>query len=213
MNKSVLIGMGAAVALLAGCSSVERSRDLADPNVPGVTLAQQVCSNCHGMDGNTISPAFPQLAGQQPSYIVNQLTNFRAEQRTDPAGYRYMWGLSRHLTDAQIADIADYYSKQTPKRPRGPSPDATTLAAGKQLYTQGDAQTNVLACVTCHGPSAQGMAHFPRLAYQHSDYIVKQLDIFQNTEGRPGTPMAAVTHPLTAQQKASVAAYLQNFPE
>jgi cytochrome c553 len=67
--------------------------------------------------------------------------------------------------------------------------------------------------MACHGPKAQGIQAFPRLAWQHADYIVKQLNVFQNTQGRPGTPMEFVVHPLTGANKAAVAAYLQAFPD
>src|SRR5690242_17436766 len=102
MHKTPLI-LAALLSLTgAACSNLERSRDLANPAVPGKVIAEQVCSACHGVDGNSTSPAFPRLAGQPATYIVNQLTNFRSHQRTDPAGSEYMWGLSRHLTDEQI---------------------------------------------------------------------------------------------------------------
>ena len=57
------------------------------------------------------------------------------------------------------------------------------------------------------------MAAFPRLAHQHADYLMKQLDIFQNTQGRPGTPMETVVHTMTGSDKAAVATYLQAFPD
>jgi cytochrome c553 len=195
-----------------GCSSVERSRNLADPAVPGHVLAEQVCSNCHGLDGNSESPAFPRLAGQQAVYLTNQLSNFRAHHRIDPAGSEYMWGLSHHLTDAQIADIAAYYSKQTPRRSYQRAADPKLLAAGKTIFENGVPEEKVIPCMACHGPKAQGIEAFPRLASQHADYIVKQLNIFQNTQGRPGTPMEFVVHPLTGANKSAVAAYLQSLP-
>ena len=212
MKLHLWILIGAAGAL-AGCSSVERSRDTANPAVSATTLAQQVCSGCHGVDGNSVSPAFPRLAGQQPAYIVNQLSGYRSQQRADPAGTRYMWGLSRNMTDAQIAEFADYFSQQTPKKSSAAAADEATMALGKKIFTEGIPNTQAIACVTCHGPAAQGAGTFPRLAYQHADYIVKQLNIFQKDRGREGTPMTAITHQLTAEQKTAVASYLQNFPD
>ena len=197
----------------AGCSSVERSRNLADPAVPGRVFAEQVCSTCHGLDGNSQSPAFPRLAGQQVIYLTNQLSNFRAHHRIDPAGSEYMWGLSHHLTDAQIADIAEYYSAQTPRRSSQRVADPKLFAEGKTIFENGVPEQKVIACMACHGPKAQGIQAFPRLAWQHADYIVKQLNVFQNTQGRPGTPMEFVVHPLTGANKAAVAAYLQAFPD
>jgi cytochrome c553 len=91
--------------------------------------------------------------------------------------------------------------------------DAKQLATGKEIFDKGLPDANVIACSACHGPTGQGMAAFPRLAYQHADYVIKQLNIFQNTQGRPGTPMETVVHPLTGPDKTAVAAYLQAFPD
>ncbi len=198
--------------LAGGCTSLDRSRDLGNPAVPGQVLAQQVCSFCHGVDGNSVSPAFPRLAGQQATYLKNQLVAFRSHHRGDPAGSEYMWGLSHHLSDAQIAALADYYSAQTPRGYRR-SADPKLLAEGKVIFQQGVPAQNVIACSTCHGPTGQGTETFPRLAHQHADYLVKQLNIFQFTEGRPGTPMSTVSHPLTGFNKQAVAAYLEVFPD
>lgn len=213
MNKTFLSLVCTLAVVTSGCSNLQRSRDLANPAVAGQTYAEQVCSNCHGIDGNPTSPAFPRLAGQQSEYVVNQLKNFRSHQRMDPPGYQYMWGLSRHLTDAQIDSLADYYAHQTPTRAPDSNPDAAALAKGKQIFEQGIPEQNVIACMACHGPSGQGMGAFPRLAYQHTDYLLKQLDVFQNTQQRPGTPMETVVHPLTGNDKTAVATYLQAFPD
>jgi cytochrome c553 len=200
-------------ALATGCANLEHSRNLADPKASATALAQQVCSACHGLDGNSTSPIFPRLAGQQASYIVAQLTNFRSHQRSDPAGYIYMWGLSRHLTDPQIEALGEYYAKQTARRSRWGAVEPGLLAAGKEIYEKGVPEQNVVACTACHGPKGEGMGSFPRLAFQHGDYIIKQLDVFQFSQHRPGTPMEQITHPLTGDNKAAVAAYIQVFPD
>lgn len=207
------ISLTLVAALLGACANPEHSRNLADPTVSATALAQQVCSACHGLDGNSTSPTFPRLAGQQAPYIVAQLTHFRSHQRSDPAGYIYMWGLSRHLTDAQIDGLAEYYAKQTPRRAASGASPAPLWATGKIIFEQGVPEQNVVACTACHGPKGEGMGAFPRLAFQHSDYVVKQLDVFQFTQHRPGTPMEQITHPLTPDNKEAVAAYVQAFPD
>lgn len=208
-RRPVLVALVLSAAA-AGCANVERSRDVANPAVPGEVLAAQVCSICHGIDGNSVSPQFPRLAAQQQEYIVNQLKNFRGHGRSDPAGSEYMWGLSHQLTDKQIGEIAAYFSRQRPK-PNAPG-DPRLMALGKDVFENGIPAQNVIACASCHGPKGQGIGAFPRLANQHGDYIVKQLDVFQNTQGRPGTPMEFIAHLLTGGNKEAVAAYLQAFP-
>jgi cytochrome c553 len=197
-------------ALCAGCANVERSRTLNSPLVPAAVTAAQVCSNCHGLDGNSVSPNFPRIAAQPAKYLASQLTQFRSHNRSDPAGFVYMWGLSRHFTDAQIEGLATYFSQQaaTPNVPA-----QTALAqAGRPIFEKGIASANVPACSTCHGPEGHGTDTFPRLAGQHADYVVKQLMVFQSTEQRPeGAVMKTVTHSLTPQDMRAVAAYVQGL--
>jgi cytochrome c553 len=76
-----------AAGLVAGCANPSRSRDLANPKVPAQVLAQQVCSNCHGVAVTSLSPNFPNLAAQTPAYIVGQLKEFKSHGREDPAGF------------------------------------------------------------------------------------------------------------------------------
>jgi cytochrome c553 len=211
MKSATGLVLVATIVLSVGCSNIERSRNLANPQTPAAATAQQVCSNCHGMDGNSVSPNFPRLAGQPKGYLVAQLENFRSHRRSDPAGYEYMWGLTRSLTDGQIDGLADYFSVQTAQR--NTAVDAALLPLGKQIFEQGVPANATPPCIACHGPRGQGLASFPRLAYQHFDYLVKQLHVFQETEGRPGTPMKQVTHQMSGDEINAVSAYLQAFPE
>jgi cytochrome c553 len=201
----------AIIAASAGCASPERSRALGNPATPAVAIAQQVCSNCHGIDGNSVSPNFPRLAGQTEAYFTAQLGGFRNHHRSDPAGFEYMWGLSRHLTDAQIQGLAAYFAAQVPAPNAGV--DAAFAARGRDVFEHGVAAKEIPPCASCHGAQAQGNGAFPRLAGQHADYIVKQLLVFQRTDERPeGSVMKSVAHLLTRDNMASVAAYLQAMP-
>jgi cytochrome c553 len=213
MKASILTLAAAVAALCAGCAGLERSRDLADPKVPAITLAQQVCSNCHGLTGSAVSPNFPNLAGQTEPYLVAQLNGFKSHGRQDPAGFEYMWGLSRSLTDEQIAGLAAYYAAQTPQK-QALEGEPGRIEAGKAIFAAGVPDKGIPACVGCHGDRGQGMATFPRIAGQHADYLVKQLVVFQRTDERPeGSIMKTVAHELTAQNITDVAAYLQALPK
>jgi cytochrome c553 len=211
MKRIVCLPVMVLLAALSACTNLERSRDLANPDVSPTVTAMQVCSICHGLDGNSVSPNFPRLAGQVPGYIVAQLENFRSHQRSDPPGYQYMWGISHHLTDAQIQGLAEYFAKQVPQA--NAAMDAQLVAAGKVIFENGVPEKEAAPCMACHGPQAQGLGPFPRLANQHEDYLVKQLHVFQETEGRPGTPMKQITHLLSDQEMRAVAGYLQSFPQ
>jgi len=213
MKSATLILLAGGAALSTACADIERSRDLHNPKVSATTLAQQVCSNCHGQSGNATSPNFPNLAAQSEPYVTAQLNAFKSHGRRDPAGFEYMWGLSRSLSEDQIKGLAAYYAAQTPVR-QPPEGDPSRNAAGKALFDSGAPAQGVPACAGCHGNLGQGLAAFPRLAGQHADYVIKQLQVFQRTDDRPeGSVMKTVAHALTPRDIADVAGYVQSLVE
>jgi len=209
MNSTMLCLLLAVAATTAGCANELRSRDTANPNVSGHTLAMQVCSNCHGATGNSTSPNFPNLAAQQEAYLVAQLTEFKSHSRQDPAGFEYMWGLSHKLSEKQIKELAAHFAAQKATvQPREGAP--ARIAAGEAIFANGVPDKKIPACSTCHGAQGQGNTAFPRLAGQHEDYLVKQLMVFQRTNQRPeGAVMKTVAHELTQDNIRDVSAYLQ----
>jgi cytochrome c553 len=213
MRKMKTAWVMLAVALAGasgGCATVERSRNLHNAAVPGRTLAEQVCSNCHGLDGNSVSPNFPRLAGQSSAYLVSQLRQFRSHGRSDPAGFTYMWGLSRGLADAQIDELAKYFAGQA-ATPNAPG-DTRLTERGRSIFEKGIPGFEVPPCFACHGPRGLGTEVYPRLAGQHADYVVKQLVVFQGTDERPeGAVMKTVSHLLTRQDMRAVADYVQGL--
>ena len=196
------------VTLIVGCSNVDRSRSFGDPSVNGKTLAQQVCANCHGLDGNSGSEQFPKLAGQQKEYLLQQLKSFNDHSRTDRLAQEIMAGMSRDLSTDQANQIADYFSSQ---KPVNITKTSSTTQEGKVIYEQGIASKSILACAICHGQEAAGYQNFPKLAGQHKNYLVKQLVVFKSGHGRPNTPMAGITQELSAEEIEKVSNYLANL--
>src|SRR5579864_4601832 len=77
-------------------------------------LVAKECSTCHGPKGISVSPTFPNLAGQQAEYLEAQLKAFRDRSRADPHAQAFMWGMAAQLTDSTIKEIADYFASQPP---------------------------------------------------------------------------------------------------
>lgn len=212
MNTTRLILMTVLIGTAASCANVERSRDLANPNVSGQTIAMQVCSNCHGATGNSVSPNFPNLAAQQDDYLVAQLQGFKGHSRQDPAGFEYMWGLSHNLTDQQIQQLAAHFAGLKLEQ-QGVEGKPEHIAAGKAIFSGGIPAQSIPPCSSCHGHDGMGTAAAPRIAGQHLDYLIKQLKVFQRTNERPeGSVMKVVAHGLTGDNIKNVSAYLQAMP-
>ena len=68
-----------------------------------------VCAGCHGMDGQSMVPGFPNLAGQDKLYLMNQLTAFREKSRTGGQSV-IMYGMAAGLSDSDIDNLAAYFS-------------------------------------------------------------------------------------------------------
>ena len=64
------------------------------------------CAGCHGANGISSNPLWPNLAGQQSGYLVKQMKAFRDGTRSDPM----MSPMAKPLSDADIENIAAYFS-------------------------------------------------------------------------------------------------------
>jgi cytochrome c553 len=171
-------------------------------------LVSKVCSKCHGANGNgvSISPLFPILAAQRPGYIEMELQLFRQRERSDPHARAFMWGIARGLTDEQIEGLAQYFSSQPPASGT-PSRDPALAEKGKMIYENGVPERDILACLPCHGPKAEGVRTFPRLAGQHRDYLALELHEFTG-QLRESEVMHRFTQNLTEGEIAAVTEYL-----
>ena len=177
-----------------------------------------VCTACHGVNGNSVNPEWPNLAGQGSAYIKEQLKLFRAGHRNNLV----MYPLAVALTDDDIRDLAAYYSRQTPT---GLEADPATVKAGEALYRGGDRARNIPSCASCHGPRGVGMttAGYPTLRGQHATYTIKALNDYateqryvdvntgEKTRSRNGHMMTSIAKRLTDEDKAALASYIQGL--
>ena len=201
---SIMLGV-AALSVFSGAPA----EDLDAPaRAAAARVAIGTCANCHGPQGHSISPKFPVLAGQHANYLAAQMHAFKAQTRGDPDALGYMWGMAATLDDSLIDGLADYYSRQSPRA--GRAVDGPALARGRELYLNGDAAEGIPACAACHGPKAEGNDNFPRLAGQHVQYLVKQLNSFQSNL-RNVAVMHGVAKGLKTDEMTAVATYLQSL--
>jgi len=64
------------------------------------------CSGCHGAEGISANPLWPNLAGQKKAYLLKQLKSFRDGTRSDPM----MTPMAKPLSDADIENLAAYFA-------------------------------------------------------------------------------------------------------
>lgn len=64
------------------------------------------CSACHGANGVSASPMYPNLAGQHEQYLVKSLKAYKSGQRGDPT----MKAMAAPLSDTDIANLAAHFA-------------------------------------------------------------------------------------------------------
>ncbi|QFU25205.1 cytochrome c [Shewanella eurypsychrophilus] len=85
---------------------LEHQADLAS----GEALANQRCIACHGEAMLKIMSTYPNLKGQKSAYLFKQLVEFKRGDRVNPL----MQAQAGMLSEAEMKDVAYYYSLQTP---------------------------------------------------------------------------------------------------
>ena len=195
-----------ALTMLSACGT-EKAGEASQASVTPeqVQGTVHVCSSCHGLDGKSVSPTFPRLAGQQALYLEAQLKAFRDKTRADPHAHTYMWGMAAHLSDPMIQGLAAYFAAQSPAS--GTPGDPADVAAGQKIFVEGLPEHDVPACQACHGEHAEGMETIPRLAGQHREYLAEQLVNFASN-ARTNEVMHANSAPLGPVEIREITAFL-----
>ena len=197
--------LAAAALLLLGTAGGAQAAG--DP-VVGESKAA-ACAGCHGADGNSVNPIWPNLAGQGADYIAKQVMDFKAGARQDPL----MSGMAMAVQDADLPDVAAYFASKavnpvTPEKPE-------LVEQGKAIYEAGIAAKGVTACAACHGPHANGNlpAKFPALRSQHAAYTIKQLQTFRDgtRDNDPNRMMRDIAAKMSESEIEAVAMYLSTL--
>jgi cytochrome c553 len=163
------------------------------------------CESCHGARGDSLVTSTPRLNGQQPEFIANRLKKFSKLARTDPHAEVAMFKELAPENDVSRGAIAQYFASQ---RPTSLKPGPQT-AEGRNIYENGIATENVIACNQCHGAQGEGHGAAPRIAGQHADYLNTQLRLF-NIKFREHVLMNPNTKTMSRKTMEALVSYLAN---
>jgi cytochrome c553 len=200
-----LIRLNLAIVVLVSASVSSFAGDV-DAISFGESFANRNCTWCHGASAQGFATA-PQLAGQRPGYIVNQLRSFHDRTRDNPLSQMYMWGAAATLDGQTARDVAFYFS--TLDAEAANDGDRELVGAGKTIYQEGLPDSNIVACVACHGPDAEGIREIPRLGGLSYHYLKRKLKQWgEGYHAAAGPPMPGIASRLSKDDIEALASYL-----
>ncbi len=190
--------------------AAEKSEESSGGDAEAGKQKSATCQACHGTDGHGISPEFPNLAGQVPGHIAQQLASYKS---TDPNSRNnaIMLGMVAALSEQDMADLDAYYSSLEAKPGFVSEEEVDEAKKGARLFRGGSADMQIPACMSCHGPAGKGVPpQYPRLAGQSVAYLEAQLLAFKNGE-RKHAMMNPIAFKLSAEQMRQVSLFIRGL--
>ena len=127
----------------------------------------QLCFACHGPDGNSINPDYPNLAGQTWRYIYIELKDFNEGRRSDPQ----MSPMAANLSRDDMILLGQFFAAQKPGSIKFEA-DGAKVESGRKV-------SDAVLCPMCHLGGFVGQNDIPRVAGQWPQYVKKQLADFK----------------------------------
>jgi len=151
------------------------------------------CAACHGTNGISPNPDWPNLAGQSASYLMRALASFKIGERKNET----MGPIAQPLEDADVRNVAYYFATLSCAAP-----------TAKIAATSARVAAIVERCALCHGQGGRGSSNpaLPKLAAQNSGYLVAAIKAFRTGE-RTNPIMSEIAGKLDETDINGVAAY------
>lgn len=147
-----------------------------------------VCGSCHGPRGVSPDPLVPNLAGQEPTYLVSAIKAYRNQERSHD-------DMVTDKSDEEIESIAAWYSVQS---------------AVSAVESDSQAGEVIAKCQRCHGSAAgESSMVVPNLAGQNRDYLLRVMKEYRDEE-RGNSMMHKMSAGYSDQLLAEIADYYAN---
>jgi len=152
----------------------------------------QVCAACHGQNGVPVDPkTIPIIWGQQQSYLVKQLHDYRSGDRENPI----MSPIAKSIAQEDLRKIAAHFAAKG-----WPTQHAPTASASPP--------NGIAQCQPCHQPNFEGGPPAPRLAGLSYEYLVAAMRSFAVEERTNNGDMPKFMQALTDSERDAMARYL-----
>ena len=200
----VLVVLGATASYAADAAKPVAAKPAAfKPDLAKGQASFATCVGCHGVDGNSGTPAYPKLSQQHPEYLVKQLQEYKSGKRANAI----MLGFATALSEEDMKNIA--YWVTTNKAKPGAATDKDLASLGERIYRGGVQDRQIAACAGCHSPNGAGIpAQYPRLSGQHAEYTAAQLTYFRDGIRKNNLQMTQNAAKLNDREIKALADYI-----
>jgi len=207
---AVLAPLACAAQSTTTLNMLQKSLALKPDPGSGEHLYIQYCSACHHRSGWGSGPReVPTLAGQQDSYLLEQLLQFSNLERKKDEMHEVV--VKPELASPQsLRDVSAYIASRA-RNPRSDRGDGTQLLAGERVFVQ--------SCVICHGKNGEGNRDdlIPAIGGQQYGYLLVRLNNFARQHGavEQGALEPAVINLLAGLSQSelqAVADYVSRLP-
>jgi cytochrome c553 len=186
MSKMRIFTIAGAVTILAILALPANADELED--------SLQTCNACHGQNGEPIAAIIPIIWGQQESFLVKQLHDYKSKDRENPI----MTPLAEGIKQPDIRKVARYFAAKT-----WPARHAADAAASPPA--------GMTVCRICHQENFQGGLPAPRLAGQSYEYLVGAMNAFADEQRTNSADMMKLMKALTPAERQAMARYLSTL--
>jgi cytochrome c553 len=183
MFKSLVSTVFGAMAIFAVVAVPANAAEEIDTKV-------QICSSCHGENGQPIAAIIPNIWGQQQSFLVKQLHDYKSGDRTNAI----MTPIAQAIAQQDLRKVAAYFSsKSWPAHAAGASASPPN---------------GIGMCRACHGQNFEGGPPAPRLAGLSYEYLVSAMRGFADGERTNNLDMPGFMKVLSESERDAIARYL-----
>jgi len=176
---SAVFGMGIGLAAVAA-----HAQD-------AIEAKAQLCASCHGDKGTPMDPkTVPVIWGQQQSYLMKQLRDFRSGERNSGI----MSPIARNLAEEDLRRLAAYFADKAWPQHASAKPSAPPKG--------------VAQCRLCHQPGFEGGMPAPRLAGLSYEYLAASMRAFATGERTNNLDMPGFMRRLSERERNAIARYL-----
>lgn len=163
-------------------------------NADDIASRLEICSACHGANGEPTNLATPTIWGQQENYLYKELHDYHSGERSNAI----MSPMVKAFSLDDLRQVAAYFAGKS-----WPAAKADTSA--------GAPPEGIAMCKACHGQNFEGGPPAPRLAGLSYDYLIGAMRSFADGKRTNNLDMPGFMKALTDAQREAIARYLSSL--